>query len=258
MFYAVESNAAGSLLSITAELLRPAGELFDGDVCQIAILRELQRLYDELVENESVCRLDKFVATEKTSRSKWLWSRLTQQSSSSPVKGFYLYGGVGTGKTMLMDLFYEQLPSNWRKKGIHFHDFMLGVHSHLQKHKGVANPLEVVAGEISDESILLCHDEFMIKSSLDTIAFRSSLYSCFLASLVILAPSSSSGLVQRSETVAFHLGYLSMALRREKERESWRRRGKIARFACPACIWTFLEKKKRGLDALNHFNPIIS
>ncbi|KAF4356534.1 hypothetical protein F8388_010794 [Cannabis sativa] len=54
------------------------------------------------------------------------------QSSYSPFKGLYLYGGVGTGKTMLMDLFYDQLPCNWRKKHIHFHDFMLNVHSRLQ------------------------------------------------------------------------------------------------------------------------------
>ncbi|KAL3810561.1 hypothetical protein ACJIZ3_000684 [Penstemon smallii] len=58
-------------------------------------------------------------------------------------------------------------PYNWRKKRIHFHDFMLNVHSRLQvcmlsKQKGVSDPLEVVAGELSDEAILLCLDEFMI------------------------------------------------------------------------------------------------
>ncbi|KAH9725935.1 hypothetical protein KPL70_008066 [Citrus sinensis] len=99
-------------------------------------LGELQRLYDELVESADACK------------SRWLWSRLLPQSSYSPVKGLYLYGGVGTGKTMLMDLFFDQLPCNWRKKRIHFHDFMLNVHSRLQKHKGVSDPLEVVAGEI--------------------------------------------------------------------------------------------------------------
>ena len=87
-------------------------------------------------------------------------------------------------------------PSNWRKKRIHFHDFMLNVHSHLQviffiivflssqlqasgryvinvvmthfymqMHKGVSDPLDVVAAEISDEAIILCLDEFMVFST---------------------------------------------------------------------------------------------
>ncbi|KAF9603698.1 hypothetical protein IFM89_037461 [Coptis chinensis] len=146
-----------------------AGELVDGDNCQIGTIRELQRLYDELVESANACRLDKYATSEKAGRSRWFWSRFIPQSSYSAVKGLYLYGGVGTGKTMLMDLFYEQLPSNWRKKRIHFHDFMLNVHSRLQRHKGVADPLEVVAGEISDESILLCLDEFMVTDVADAL-----------------------------------------------------------------------------------------
>ncbi|KAK2994256.1 hypothetical protein RJ640_013155, partial [Escallonia rubra] len=146
-----------------------AGELVDGDSCQVGTLRELQRLYNELVESADACRLDRYAASEKAGRSRWLWSRFMPQSSHSPVKGLYLYGGVGTGKTMLMDLFFDQLPCNWRKKRIHFHDFMLSVHSRLQKHKGVEDPLEVVAGEISDEAILLCLDEFMVTDVADAL-----------------------------------------------------------------------------------------
>ncbi|GJR84586.1 AFG1-like ATPase [Tanacetum coccineum] len=139
-----------------------AGELEDGDNCQIATLREIQRLYDELVESADACRLDRYSDSRKSGRSRWLWSRLMPQSLVSPVKGIYLYGGVGTGKTMLMDLFYDQLPCNWRKKRIHFHDFMLNVHIGLHRHKGVSDPLDFVARELSDESILLCLDEFMV------------------------------------------------------------------------------------------------
>ncbi|KAI8019380.1 AFG1-like ATPase [Camellia lanceoleosa] len=97
-----------------------AGDLGDGDNCQVGTIRELQRLYDELAKSAEACRLDRYAASEKAGR-----------------------------------------PSSWRKKRIHFHGFMLDVHSRLQKHKGVLDPLEVVAGEISDESILLCLDEFM-------------------------------------------------------------------------------------------------
>ncbi|KAL0286506.1 UNVERIFIED_CONTAM: protein AFG1, partial [Sesamum calycinum] len=109
-----------------------AGELLDGDACQQGTLGELQRLYDELVANAEACRLDRYATSQKAGRSRWLWSRFIPQTSYAPVKGLYLYGGVGTGKTMLMDLFYDQLPCNWRKKRIHFHDFMLNVHSRLQ------------------------------------------------------------------------------------------------------------------------------
>ncbi|KAJ0984925.1 hypothetical protein J5N97_003281 [Dioscorea zingiberensis] len=166
-----------------------SGELADGDSFQLNTLRLLQRLYEELVENEQSCQLDRYTASEKGGRSRWLWSRLIPQSSYSPVKGLYLYGGVGTGKTMLMDLFYNQLPCNWRKKRIHFHDFMLNVHSCLQKHKGVADPLEVVAGEISDESILLCLDEFMVTDVADALILNRLFAHLFSKGVVLVATS---------------------------------------------------------------------
>ncbi|KAL6540855.1 hypothetical protein OROMI_024738 [Orobanche minor] len=154
-----EVNGGGPLIEYGRRVA--AGELLEGDACQLGTLGELQRLYDELVENAEACRLDRYSTSEKSGRSRWLWSRFIPQTSYALVKGLYLYGGVGTGKTMLMDLFFGQLPYNWRKKRIHFHDFMLNVHSRLQKHRGVSDPLEVVAGELSDEAILLCLDEFM-------------------------------------------------------------------------------------------------
>ncbi|KAL6012239.1 hypothetical protein ACLOJK_002717 [Asimina triloba] len=166
-----------------------AGELLDGDVFQIDTLRALQRLYDELVESADTCQLDRYAASEKSARSRWLWTRLLPQSSYSPVKGLYLYGGVGTGKTMMMDLFYDQLPSNWRKKRIHFHDFMLNVHSRLQRHKGVADPLEVVAGEISDESILLCLDEFMVTDVADALILNRLFGHLFSKGIVLVSTS---------------------------------------------------------------------
>ncbi|KAK9106987.1 hypothetical protein Syun_022998 [Stephania yunnanensis] len=166
-----------------------AGELMDGDSCQVGTLKELQRLYDELVESAEACKLDRYSSSDKAGRSRWFWSRLIPQSSYSPVKGLYLYGGVGTGKTMLMDLFYDQLPSNWRKRRIHFHDFMLNVHSRLQKHKGVTDPLEVVAGEISDEAILLCLDEFMVTDVADALILNRLFGHLFSNRVILVATS---------------------------------------------------------------------
>ncbi|XP_021854159.1 uncharacterized protein [Spinacia oleracea] len=153
-------------------------------------LRELQRLYDELVEKADKCRLDRYASSEQSGRSRWLWSRfLPQTSSSSPVKGLYLYGGVGTGKTMLMDLFYHQLPCNWRKRRIHFHDFMLNVHSRLQRHRGVADPLDVVADEISDDAILLCIDEFMVTDVADALILNRLFGHLFSNGVILVSTS---------------------------------------------------------------------
>ncbi|KAF4390645.1 hypothetical protein G4B88_015535 [Cannabis sativa] len=212
-----DTDRAGPLVEYERRIA--SGELVDGDLCQLTLrfslscheilsnllplignlrftdafflgtLRELQRLYDELVDSADVCRLDRYTASEKVGRSRWLWSRFMPQSSYSPVKGLYLYGGVGTGKTMLMDLFYDQLPCNWRKKRIHFHDFMLNVHSRLQKHRGVADPLEVVSAEISDEAILLCLDEFMVTDVADALILNRLFKHLFSDGVILVATS---------------------------------------------------------------------
>ncbi|KAL7193597.1 hypothetical protein ACSBR2_025241 [Camellia fascicularis] len=113
-----EVSKAGPLIEYERRI--EAGDLVDGDNCQVGTIRELQRLYDELANSAEVCLLDRYAASEKAGMSRWLWSRFIPQSSYSPVKGLYLYGGVGTGKTMLMDLFFDQLPSSWRKRGFIF------------------------------------------------------------------------------------------------------------------------------------------
>ncbi|XP_059635998.1 uncharacterized protein LOC132278207 [Cornus florida] len=182
-----EVSRAGPLVEYEHRIAM--GELMDGDSCQLGTLRELQRLYDEAVVSADACRLDRYAASDKAGRSRWLWSRFMPQSSFSPVKGLYLYGGVGTGKTMLMDLFFSQLPCSWRKKRIHFHDFMLNVHSRLQKHKGVSDPLEVIAGEISDESILLCLDEFMVTDVADALILNRLFKHLFSNGAILVATS---------------------------------------------------------------------
>ncbi|KAI8019382.1 AFG1-like ATPase [Camellia lanceoleosa] len=141
-----EVRKAGSLVEYERRI--EAGDLVDGDNCQVGSIRELQRLYDELAKSAEACWLDRYAASEKAGR-----------------------------------------PSNWRKKRIHFHDFMLDVHSRSQKHKGVPDPLEVVAGEISDESILLCLDEFMVTDVADALILNRLFGHLFSNGVILVATS---------------------------------------------------------------------
>lgn len=167
-----------------------AGELMAGDKCQEETLRTLQILYDELVDAAETCGLERSTSSNKSNRS-W-FSFMRSQASFSPIRGLYLYGGVGTGKTMLMDMFYEQLPESWRKKRIHFHDFMLDVHSLLQKHKGLSDPLDAVANDISSEAILLCLDEFMVTDVADALILNRMFRHLFDKGIILVSTSNRS------------------------------------------------------------------
>lgn len=84
-------------------------------------------------------------------------------------RGLYLYGDVGTGKTMLMDLFYDTLPSSIkRKRRVHFHAFMIDVHKRVHAAKEAmgykgGDPIEPVARDLANEAFVLCFDEFQVR-----------------------------------------------------------------------------------------------
>ncbi|XP_057868345.2 uncharacterized protein LOC131075509 isoform X4 [Cryptomeria japonica] len=195
---AVKNYSRDALIDATVDMERrgplveyerriAAGELMAGDKDQEETLRVLQRLYDELMDGAETCGLERSASSGQVGRS-WFWS-IIPKTSLSPIHGLYLYGGVGTGKTMLMDLFYEQLPETWRKKRIHFHDFMLDVHSRLQRHKGVSDPLDAVAEEISREAILLCLDEFMVTDVADALILNRMFGHLFNKGIILVATS---------------------------------------------------------------------
>src|ERR1700761_6262260 len=86
-------------------------------------------------------------------------------SNTSRPHGLYLYGDVGTGKTMLMDIFYNTLPARIaHKRRVHFHAFMLDVHKrmHAAKAAGAGDPLLPVARDLANEAHVLCLDEFQV------------------------------------------------------------------------------------------------
>lgn len=92
-------------------------------------------------------------------------------------KGLYIYGDVGCGKTMLMDLFYETLPANIKSKSrIHFHNFMQDVHKRMHvvkmQYGNDFDALPLVAANIADLSSVLCFDEFQCTDVADAMILR--------------------------------------------------------------------------------------
>ena len=90
------------------------------------------------------------------------------QSKKSYIKGLYMWGEVGRGKTMLMDMFYENLKID-NKIRQHFQHFMKMVHKKLQENKGVTDPLRKVSKKISSKTKLICFDEFIVTDVADAM-----------------------------------------------------------------------------------------
>jgi cell division protein ZapE len=84
------------------------------------------------------------------------------------VKGLYLYGGVGIGKTFLMDCFFKTLPFN-EKMRMHFHQFMQYIHDLLTQHQGEKDPLTIIANDLSKKVMVICFDEFFVSDITDAM-----------------------------------------------------------------------------------------
>jgi cell division protein ZapE len=93
-------------------------------------------------------------------------------------RGVYMYGGVGRGKSFLMDCFYEAVPIK-RKTRLHFHEFMREVHRQLHELQGTVNPLDVLGERIAKKYKLLCFDEFHVADITDAMILHRLLQSMF-------------------------------------------------------------------------------
>jgi cell division protein ZapE len=149
---------------------RLAAEGLDEDPDQLAALDALQRVADDLAEPVG------------GGWKRWF------QGSAPPVRGLYLWGGVGRGKTWLMDLFYAELDGV-SKGRFHFHRFMQMVHGELATIKGKPNPLEIVAGRMARKGRLLCLDEFHVVDIGDAVILAGLLKALFERGVVLVTTS---------------------------------------------------------------------
>src|SRR3954463_2361514 len=115
-------------------------------------------------------RGDRRRLAQKSSSLGWLFGR--RDSAAAPLKGLYIYGEVGRGKTMLMDVFFTTSPIK-RKRRAHFHEFMTDVHErvHVFRQDAAASedPIRRAAAAIAEESFLLCFDEFHVTDIADAM-----------------------------------------------------------------------------------------
>jgi cell division protein ZapE len=154
------------------------------DPAQLAVVDRLARLEGDIIEHR---------LARKSSSLGWLFARDKKQTL---LKGLYIYGEVGRGKTMLMDLFYEASPVQRRRRA-HFHEFMIDVHERVhglrQKMKvgeyAGEDPIELVAKDLAREAWLLCFDEFHVTDIADAMILGRLFAQLFTRGVVVVATS---------------------------------------------------------------------
>jgi len=142
------------------------------DVAQMTAATALQNLYSSLL-------------SFKVNRSS-TFKRLL--SPPKPPQGIYFWGGVGRGKSFLMDCFYDSVPYR-RKRRIHFHAFMQQIHRDLDKYKGEPDPILKVAEQIAREVRLLCFDEFHVSDIADAMILGRLLDGLFAKGVILVMTS---------------------------------------------------------------------
>lgn len=137
------------------------------DARQWLALQTLQQVFDQI---------------SKVPKRIWLFTK------SESIKGVYLFGKVGTGKTFTLDLFYRLLPVQ-HKMRIHFHAFMQMVHDRLKILEGNKNPLKILAKEIANQAKVICLDEFIVENIVDAMILANLLKALYEQDIVLISTS---------------------------------------------------------------------
>lgn len=146
------------------------GEIFE-DPQQLNSLRQLQQVY--------------FALLDEHKKRQGVFSLFHKKKL---IKGVYLWGGVGIGKTFMMDCFYHCMPFS-EKKRMHFYQFMQLVHQELKKYQGEKDPLQIIAKSFAKKTMLLCFDEFFVSDITDAMLLGRLLKALFLQNVCLVTTS---------------------------------------------------------------------
>nr|WP_031218107.1 cell division protein ZapE [Halomonas sp. PBN3] len=165
---------------------------FQYDAAQEHAVAHLQRLHDDLLAAPPAPRSPAQAGGGLASKVAGLFGKRARSQPVEPVlpevRGLYLWGGVGRGKTYLVDAFYESLPFP-EKMRTHFHRFMQRVHNELEHYKGEKNPLRLIAAKFAAEARVICFDEFFVKDITDAMILANLLEALFERGVVLVATS---------------------------------------------------------------------
>ncbi|CFQ43909.1 cell division protein ZapE [Yersinia bercovieri] len=160
-----------------------AGDYQSDDVQRRAVA-QLDQIYHALQQRQN----EPPTGTGLRGRLSRLIGRTSAKKVIRPVQGLYMWGGVGRGKTWLMDMFFHSLPGD-RKLRLHFHRFMLRVHQELAELQGHENPLEIIADNFKMQTDVLCFDEFFVTDITDAMLLATLLDALFARGITLVATS---------------------------------------------------------------------